>query len=471
MKVLLVNPPRDHSIASEVPTTVNSEVNTMPPLGLMYLEAWLFAHGDHEVRILDCLAEGWDLARLEVEVRRQIPDLVGLTGHTHDLVDMLAVSRMVKRVSPEIRVWWGGPHVSDFPSQSMRHPEVDGCIPDEGEQAFAQVLDCLHRGRLPSDVPGVYFRQADGRVQHTGPRPPIEDLDALPFPRREALDLRRYSYVLGSQAIATSLLTSRGCPYNCSFCNTPGRGGWRHRSAANVVDEMQRCADLGIHEIYLIDDTFNVRPERTLAMCREIRDRNLRVNWNFRARVNLITAETMAAVKAAGCTRVHVGVESGTDEGLRILNKNLDTRMVREKFRILKDSGLTTVCYFMIGCPHERTRGDVLRTIDFAKELDPDYVLFGVLTPYPNTALFDEGVRRGILDPEHWNRFLLDPRPDFRPQVWTEFFTPEELGELCQLAFKRFYLRPRQMLRKLLEIQNFQDLARKLKAGWGIARL
>jgi len=122
MKVLLVNPPRDHSIASEVPTTVNAEVNTMPPLGLMYLEAWLFAHSDHEVRILDCLAEGWDLARLEVEVRRQIPDLVGLTGHTHDLVDMLAVSRMVKRVSPEIRVWWGGPHVSDFPSQSTASP-------------------------------------------------------------------------------------------------------------------------------------------------------------------------------------------------------------------------------------------------------------------------------------------------------------------------------------------------------------
>ncbi len=423
------------------------------------------------MRILDCLAEGWDLARLEVEVRREAPDLVGLTGHTHDLVDMLAVSRMVKGVSPEIRVWWGGPHVSDFPSQSMHHPEVDGCIPDEGEQAFAQVLDCLQRGRAPSAVSGIHFRQADGRVQHTGPRPPIQDLDALPFPRRAALDFRKYSYVLGSQAIATSLLTSRGCPYNCAFCNTPGRGGWRYRSATNVVDEMQQCADLGIHEIYLIDDTFNVRPERTLAMCQEIQRRNLRVNWNFRARVNLITAETMAAVRAAGCTRVHVGVESGTDEGLRILNKNLDTRMVREKFRLLKDSGLTTVCYFMIGCPHEKTREDVLRTIDFAKELDPDYVLFGVLTPYPNTALYDEGVRRKILDPEHWNRFLMDPRPDFRPQVWTEFFTPEELGELCQVAFKRFYLRPRQMLRKLLEIQSFQDLARKLKAGWGIARL
>jgi len=471
VKVLLVNPPREHSISSEVPTSVNAEVNTMPPLGLLYLEAWLASQERHEVRVLDCLAEGWDGARLEEEVRREAPDLVGLTGHTHDLVDMLEISRRVKAISPEIAVWWGGPHVSDFPSQTMHHPEVDGCIPDEGEQAFAEVLDCLAEGREPTQVAGVLFRSRQGEVVQTPKRAPIRALNTLPFPRRSVLDYRKYSYVLGSQAIATSLLTSRGCPYHCSFCNTPGRGSWRSRSAHNVVDEMEQCAELGIHEIYMVDDTFNVQPERTLAMCEEIRRRNLRVNWNFRARVNLITAETVQAVRQAGCTRVHVGVESGTDEGLKILNKNLDTAQVRQKFRILKDSGLTTVCYFMIGCPHERTRDDVLATIDFARELDPDYALFGVLTPYPRTALYEEGVRRGILDPGHWERFLRDPRSDFRPQVWTEFFTPEELGALCELAFKRFYLRPRQMLRKLLEIRNFQDLSRKLKAGWGIAKL
>lgn len=471
MKVLLINPPRDHSIYSEVPTTVNAEINTIPPLGLLYLEAWLHAHSDHEVRILDCLAERWDLARLEEEVRREAPDVVGLTGHTHDLVDMMQVTRMCKRLDPRISTWWGGAHASDFPQESMHHPVLDGCIPFEGEVAFCEVLERLAAGREPSDVPGVWYRSRSGEVVHTGPRTAIADLDSLPFPRRQILDYRKYYYVLGSEAVATSLLTSRGCPYNCTFCNTPGRNTWRWRSANSVVDEMEECARLGIREIYVIDDTFNVRHDRTLAICNEIRRRGLKVNWNIRARVNLMTPESVEALKGAGCTRVHVGVEAGTDEGMKSLNKNLDTDKVRKGFQVLKRSGMTTVCYFLLGCPHEKTRDDVMRTIDFATELDPDYVLFGVLTPYPKTALFDEGVRRGILDPDHWRRFILDPQPGFRPQVWTESFSAEELGELCELAFKRFYIRPRQMFRKLLEVRNLKDLGRKLKAGWEIAKL
>lgn len=471
MKVVLINPPRAHSIFSEVPTTVNAEINTMPPLGLMYLEAYLAANSDHEVKILDCLAEKWDVHRLEQEVRREAPQVVGVTGHTHDLVDMMQVTRMVKRVHPEISMWWGGPHVSDFPRETMHHPEVDGCIPFEGEIAFCEVVDRLSRGLEPSDVPGVYYRNRAGEVVHTGPRPSIADLNAIPFPRRHMLDYKKYYYVLGTEAIATSMLTSRGCPYNCSFCNTPGRNTWRWRDAVNVVDEMEECARLGIREIYMIDDTFNVRRDRTIAICDEIKRRGIKVNWNFRARVNIVTPETMEAVKSAGCTRVHVGIEAGTDEGLRSLNKVLDTEKVRSGFKILKDSGMTTVCYFMIGCPYEKTRDDIYRTIDFAVELDPDYVLFGVLTPYPKTALYEDGIRRGILDPDHWRSFILDPKPGFRPQVWTESFSAEELGELCEIAFKRFYLRPKQMFRKLLDVRNIQDLGRKLKAGWEIAKL
>lgn len=470
MKVLLINPPRDHSIYSEVPTTVNAEINTMPPLGLLYLEAYIHEHSQHEVKILDCLVERWDLARLEEEVRREAPHVVGITGHTHDLVDMMQVTRMVKRVHPEISMWWGGPHVSDFPEETMHHPEIDGCIPFEGEVAFCEVLDRLARGQEPSDVPGVYYRKGS-EVIHTGPRPSIKDLDSIPTPRREILDYRKYYYVLGTEAVATSMLTSRGCPYNCSFCNTPGRNTWRWRTATNVVDEMERCQELGIREIYMIDDTFNVRKDRTLAICDEILRRKIKVNWNFRARVNIVCPETIEAVKKAGCTRVHIGVEAGTDEGMRSLNKALDTEKVRKGFKILKDSGMITVCYFMIGCPYEHTRDEVMRTIDFAISLDPDYVLFGVLTPYPKTALYNEGIRKGILDPDHWRRFILDPKPGFRPQVWTEYFTAEELGELAEVAFKRFYLRPKQMFRKLLEVRNIKDLGRKLKAGWEIARL
>lgn len=471
MKVILVNPPRDHSISSEVPTTVNAETNTIPPLGLLYLEAYLHAHSNHEVEIFDCLAEHWHLPELETRLKASQPDLVGITGHTHDLVDMLLVTQMVKRILPECATWWGGPHVSDFPRQCMTFACLDGCIPFEGEAPFCETVNAVEKGEDLRQVRGIYFRDQDGEVVYTGARIVTANLDEIPFPRRDCIDYKKYHYVLGNQAVATSLLTSRGCPYKCCFCNTPGRHTWRWRSAKSIVDEMEECANLGIHEIYIVDDTFNVRHNRTLEICKAIQERGIKVNWNIRARVNLLTAETVEAMQKAGCTRVHVGVESGTDEGMAALNKALTTAQVRRGFNLLKKSGMATVCYFMIGCPHEKTVADIMQTVSFAIELDPDYALFGVLTPYPQTAVYEEGVKRGIIDPQNWERFVTNPRQDFKPQVWTESFTGEQLGELCDSAFKRFYIRPKQMFRKLLEIQNFKDLARKLKAGWEIFKL
>lgn len=469
MKILLVNPPRLHSIYSEVPTTVNAEINSMPPLGLLYLEAYLHAHTEHVAKIVDCQAEGIDHEALERVVRDEQPHVVGVTGHTHDLVDMLMVAKMCKRVHPEIGVWWGGPHVTSFPRESLHFPEVDGAIPMEGEVPFARAMDTLARGGDLSEVQGILFRR-QGEVIRTRPAPVIEDLDAHPFPRRELLNLDSYYYVLGHEVRATSLISSRGCPYNCNFCNTPGRKSWRGRSAANVADEMEHCARLGIKEIYFIDDTFNVDRHRVQALCEEIIRRGLQVNWNFRARVNLLRPELMDLLERAGCTRIHVGVEAGNDEGMRGLRKQLTVDKVKHGFQMLKKTRIATVCYFMIGCPHEKTREDVLETIDFAIELDPDYALFGIMVPYPDTDIFADGVKKGILDADHWNRFILDPKVGFKPQSWTEHLSEAELNELIEVAFKRFYIRPKQMFRKLLEVRNIKDLGRKLRAGWGIAK-
>lgn len=484
LKVLFINPPHDNSITSEVPTTVNAETNTMPPLGLLYLEASLHAYTDSQTLIIDCLGEHKHLADIEKLVEEENPDIAAVTGHTHDLIDMLSVSSAVRRVSEgRCKIWWGGPHVSDFPSECMRYDCVDGCIPFEGEEAFAETVKAcqaaLNNGIWDEDelerglrkVDGIYFKNARGNTESTKARSPIANLDSLPFPRREILDIKNYSYILGAEATATSLITSRGCPYKCSFCNTPGRSTWRWRSAESIVREIEECVKLGIREIYVVDDTFNVRKDRVISICDAIKKRGLKVNWNIRARANCLTPETVKAMKDAGCTHVHIGVESGSDAGMKALKKNLTTAIVRQAFQILKDEGITTVCYFMIGCPHEKTRDDIKQTIDFAIELDPAYALFGILTPYPNTAIYDQGVKAGILDPEHWKKFLENPTPDFKPQVWTESFTAQELSEMCDQAFKRFYIRPKQMFRKLLEIKNFGDMARKLKAGWEIFKL
>lgn len=470
MKILLINPPRENSIYSEVPTTVNAEINSMPPLGLLYLESYLYHHTEHRARIVDCQAEHLDHAALEQRVRDEQPHLVGITGHTHDLVDMLMATRTVKRVHPEIAVWWGGPHVTSFPRESMHFAEVDGAVPKEGEVPFAHVVDTLARGGDLARVRGILFRR-QGDVVETPPAVTVNDLDTLPHPRRDVLNVKNYYYLLGNEVTATSLISSRGCPYNCNFCNTPGRKTWRDRSPRDVVEEMESCVRLGIKEIYFVDDTFNVDRRRVDAICEEILARGLKVRWNFRARVNLLRPQQMALLERAGCTRIHVGVEAGNDEGMKGLRKQLTVQKVKEGFKLLKKTRMHTVCYFMIGCPHERTREDIMQTIDFAIELDPDYVLFGIMTPYPDTDIFHDGVRRGLLDPQHWQRFILDPKPGFKPEMWTEHLSEDELNEMLEIAFKKFYIRPKLMFKKLLEVRNIKDLARKLKAGWSIAKL
>ena len=470
MKVLLVNPPRENSIYSEVPTTVNAEINSIPPLGLLYLESHLAHHTEHEAKIIDCQADSITHAGLEQIIRDENPHLVGVTGHTHDLVDILAVSKMVKRVHPEIAVWWGGPHVTSFPRESMHFPEVDGAIPKEGEVPFTEVVETLSKGGDLSQVKGILFRRK-GEVVQTPPAPTVNDLDSLPMPRREILDVKKYYYLLGDEVTATSLISSRGCPYNCNFCNTPGRKTWRHRSARNVVDEMEACVRLGIKEIYFVDDTFNVDRERIDDICHEIIRRGLEVRWNFRARVNLLRAEQLTLLEKAGCTRIHVGVEAGNNEGMKGLRKQLTVDKVKDGFKLLKKTKMHTVCYFMIGSPHERTREDIMETIDFAIDLDPDYVLFGIMTPYPDTDIFRDGVKKGILDPDHWQRFILDPKPGFKPQMWTEHMSEDDLNEMLEIAFKRFYIRPKLLFKKLIEIRNIKDFGRKLKAGWSIAKL
>ncbi|MDQ7826776.1 MAG: radical SAM protein [Candidatus Eremiobacteraeota bacterium] len=467
MNILLINPPNDHRIYSEVPHRVGEEVASLPPLGLLYLEAALSSLGGHKVTIIDSPGDSLTYEKIEERIKEEKPDIAGISGHTHNLIDMLKVSALVKAHFPEAKVWWGGAHASAFPEASMTFKDVDGVVVGEGEKSFADVVAAHEKGEPLDKIPGILHRR-DGKVVNTGPPRAIEDLDSLPHPRRDVIDYRKYYYVIGHEVTATSLVSSRGCPYRCTFCSTPGRSTFRARSAADVADEMEQCEKLGIREIYFVDDTFNVDRKRALDLCAEIVKRRIRISWNVRARINLISEELTDSLIAAGCTRIQLGVETGTDEGLKALGKGITVEEIRAVFAMLRKKKITTVAYFMIGSPHEKSPKDVMKTISFACSLDPDYCLFGVLTPYPGTALYDEGIARGILKKESWERFVTSPEEGFVPEVWTEFMTGEELYRLVDIAYKKFYFRPGQMMKKLRDVKSLPDLMRKLRAGVGI---
>ncbi|MCD4782934.1 MAG: B12-binding domain-containing radical SAM protein [Candidatus Eremiobacteraeota bacterium] len=470
MKIALINPPEENRVFTEVPSKVNLKSGILPPLGLLYIESYIHKHTSHHiVRIIDCPAEEYGYDALEKELREFAPDIIGITGHTHNLIDMLKTSQLYKNINPDGIVVWGGSHASAFSRQSMTFPETDFVIYGEGEVSFKRLVDNIEKkdGDF-SGIKGLLFRK-NGEVVRNEPSDYVMNLDELPHPRRTVLNVKKYYYTIGKETVASGFVSARGCPYHCTFCCTPGKT-FRSRSAGDVVDEMEECHALGIKELYFVDDTFNVDQPRVIEICNEIIRRGINISWNFRGRINLITKEQLELAEKAGCTRIQLGIETGTDEGMKRLKKGLKVEDVRRVFKWLKKSKMTSVAYFMIGCPHEKNREDVLKTIEFAKEIDPDYVLFGVLTPYPDTAVYEEGVERGLIDPCVWENFVTNPSPDFHPQVWTEFMTREQLEELLDLAYKKFYRRPGYMFKRLLEIKSGQELWRKIKAGLNIIR-
>ncbi|MCE1247116.1 MAG: B12-binding domain-containing radical SAM protein [Firmicutes bacterium] len=468
IKAALINPPDENRIYTEVPSKVNIKSGILPPMGLLYVESYLNRHSNHEVILLDCPADEIDYPALRQRLAGFSPDVIGITGHTHNIADMLKTSELFKSINPEGKVVWGGAHASAFSEKSADFNTVDYVVYGEGEVTFKLLLDRIADSADPSDIKGLIYKQ-NGKPVKNPPADYIMNLDELPHPRREILDIKKYFYTVGSGQTASSFVSSRGCPYHCTFCSTPGKT-FRCRSAKDVADEMEACKNQGIKELYFVDDTFNVDQKRVIEICREIINRKIDIQWNYRGRINLITQEQLELVEKAGCTRIQLGVETGTDEGMKILKKGIKTDQVRQVFKWLKKTKISSAAYFMIGCPHEKTKEDILKTIEFATEIDPDYVLFGILTPYPDTEIYEDGVKKGIVDPKIWDDFVTNPSKKFKPQVWTEFLTQEELEEMLDVAYKKFYGRPGYMFKRLLEIRSPGELWNKVKAGLNILK-
>ena len=469
MKVLLINTPIKNIISLEMPLFVRQNEGIFPPLGLMYIASYLKKNVDSEIRILDTLAEEMDYEGIEKYVGDFRPDVVGITAHTHNLIDVILVVDIIKKIDKKIHVCLGGPHVNAFSQEAIDIAGVDSAVLGDGEQAFAELVKCLNEKNDLKRVKGLLFKQ-NGKCMYTGLREDIKDLDSLPFPDRNLVDHRKYYSILGRKAIMTTIVSSRGCPYRCTFCSTP-KGPYRMRSPENIMDEIEICMKLGIEEIHFVDDTFNVVTDRVIKICDEIERRRLKIKWSFRGRIDKITESLLIKAKKAGCYRIHLGVETSTDEGLKKLKKGITIAQIKEVFKWTRNIGINTVAYFLIGCSHEKTRGDVLKTIDFSKDIDPDFVLYNILTPYPSTEVYEDGLRKGLFKSDYWRKFVLNPRRDFQLQFWQEWFSREELFYLLNLSYRKFYLRPKIILRMLNASLNLKVLAGRLKIGMKIMRL
>ena len=459
---MLIRPPARHTVESEVPEAVSAENLSYPPLALMAIATFLKAKSRHEVTILDAQLDNLGYDELERKIAEWAPEVVGVTAFTVQLVDVLKTVQTARKVGSVRYVVVGGPHVSDFPRECVALPGVDAAVKGEGQQPMLDLCDRWERGEPIRGMPGI--------IAHPDDPVPEQDvyfsnnLDDYPITDRTLVDYRRYYDVMGKGGIFTTMISSRGCPYRCTFCNTP-RHRYRVMSPSRACDEIEVCLALGIREIYFVDDTFNITNQRVHDLCDEIIKRGLKFSWTVRFRVKGMNEELLRKMKQAGCGRIQFGVEQGTEEGLLRLKKDVTVREIEHAFRLCRQIGINTVAYFMIGTPTERLREDVYDTIDYAIKLDPDFVMFNVLTPFPGTTLYDEGQRDGVLDLAPWMDFMQRPREDFKAQVWDEHFTRAELREMLNYAYRRFYWRPKFVARNLMQIQGPQDFWRKANAG------
>lgn len=441
------------------------EVRTSPPLGLAYLGAVSEERGD-KVRILDMEVEETPLSQA---LREERPDLVGITANT---IQIKAAWRVAQEIKAEIDlpIVFGGPHPTVLPEESTQRPEVDIVVRGEGEATWADLCQRLEEGAWLEEVEGISYRQ-NGRVIHNPDRPVIADIDSLPFPAHHLFQMERYTNLQPTldtiEGRSFSILTSRGCPYRCTYCSQISPRLWRMRSPENVVAEWRWLVnDLGAREIGVLDDSFNIDRKRVLAICDLLISEGLsHVPWIMinGIRANLADEELLGRMREAGCLRTAFGVESGNQEILdTVIDKHLTLEEIRAAFKAAKSVGMETIGFFIIGLPGE-TEETIEETIRFACELDPLVANFSMATPFPGTEMREVVLKRGRLLAQDWEDYaFFEDKPTFEMDD-----LPAELVERkWKEAYRRFYLRPSRIARTLLRKKTWLDLPRTVRMAW-----
>lgn len=441
------------------PRTAPSQVNYWQPLGTLYVAACLLEAG-HSVKLFN----GAFLAHREIlrRVGEFRPQVAGIYSTAFGWPGALKTAADLKRADPGLFVCAGGPYPIAAQERCFEDgaSPLDAVITGEAEHTLVELLDRLAQGRGPEGVLGVAFRQGE-RIVRNPPRPLIEDLDALPFPRRSLLErAERYLPPPATyrRAPVATLITSRGCDRRCLFCfqidreRGAGRRGVRLRSVENVLKEIELCLREGYREIKFLDDSFAADYDRALRLCREIKARGLDFTWFASACANQVDKPLLTAMREAGCWAVLIGAESGVQKNLNTLRKACTLDQIRRAVRAAKQSGLQVSTPFVFGIPGE-TFDEGLQTIRFAIELDPDFANFHCLTPFPGTDLHDRGAEYGRLSPDLEDYTYQGAA--FAPRTMTR----EQIQRLRQLAFRRFYSRPAFLLRRLRAVRSLHDLA------------
>ncbi|MBN1425080.1 cobalamin-dependent protein, partial [Candidatus Fermentibacteria bacterium] len=470
--VLLVNPSFDLEAHFGKLAKVGP---SLLPVGSAYLASMLEAAG-MSAAIWDGQVEPAGLASLETELRTLKPAVIGITVYSPMLAQTRAVVDLVRRELPNARIVAGGIHPTVLPEEILDIPGIDVVVRGEAEPIIVQLCQNLIRDVSVETIAGTSIRR-DGAVSHAADIPLIDSLDTIPPPARHLLKNERYrpapEITLANPKKIQSLITSRGCPYQCIFCSARLLSGRRYRfhSPERILTDVEDLVrTYGAEEVVFLDDNFTVNRSRLVRTCDLLRESGLarRLIWACNARVDEVDREVLGLMRASGCRLISFGVESGVPRILTLIKKGITVEQSRNAVGWAHDAGIRVRMTLILGLPTE-TEADTKATVDFAKSLRADFAKFSLATPYPGTELCQIAEEMGLMASHDWSRASsMVGFSSYDPLFVPEGRTGEEMKRWQRRAMRQFYLRPRQIWSILSQTKTTADARLLIQAALAV---
>ena len=440
-----------------------------PPLGILYLATTLRERGI-DVSVLDQPAKGFTVEETVKWVAKEDPDLLGFSTFANSFSTATKISKTVKKQNSNITTIFGN-YFATFNAERIlrKYPAVDLIVRGEGETTVVDLVDCLKKKHQLKKVLGITFRGRDTIVS-TPDRLLIDDLDSIPFPDRSLLDVEYRSMIAGAQLGRkkfTSIVSSRGCPYNCRFCGCQqlARSRWRQRSVENTLEELLYLTSAGYQQFMFVDDSFTLNQKRVINLCKRIRQEKLDIEWSCEGRVDRCPYDMMKELPKAGCHAIYFGIESANQRLLDYYNKKITPQQSENAVKTARKAGIDMIIgAFIVGALDE-TREEMQNTFKFAKRLPIDFPQFNVLTAYPGMDIWNELIRKGHLNKEnHWENGV------FVSQLGSSAVPFHEIQQMIHDAYIEYLLRPRFLVRQVARLLISPYRREILRTNWPLLK-
>lgn len=453
MKVLLVQPFKDPGLFGE----------SYPPVGLGYL-ATALRNDDHEVVMLDCMKDNYTYDKFVQKLKEIVPDLLGITLFSVSIPFVTKMVDMAKNEVPQLKVVLGGPHVSSLPDKILiNFRNADFAVRGEGERPLKQLVHCLSSGRDFSQIPGLIYRK-EGKVFVNEVYFP-ENIEEYGIPAWDIIKPKEYFKHVGLGSDTVPVFFSRGCPFQCTFCAAKVTSGQqlRRRSLDHIFFELNLLQkEYGINRFVIEDEGFGVNKKFIMGFCQRVLKDNVNAVFALGVgmRLDIIDEELLKIMKKAGFEKTIVlGIESGSERILKLMKKQINLNMVREKVNLMNKMGFEPNGYFIVGYPTE-TRFDIEKTVKFALSLKIREASFTAFQPLPATEATNQLIEKGELPRDYDFSVLAQNTVAYAPGD----ITLQELEKIRKNAILRFYLRPRTFLRYLKSKNQFIYASKKVMA-------